>query len=150
MLPKLQLNWTTVHVPVYMNRRGMQLLTEVCLMLWTVRENFQDIMLLLTTSVGDHGTWKYSWIHCTVAVFKLIEWWFCQMRLRLQNQDFIRTERQSGNTLSNHQLTWRLNGLIFSFLASIGIQLYWYHLRFTIRRWNFEACTEHFEPFESS
>ena len=45
------------------------------LTLWTVRENLPDILLLLTYSVGDHGTCKNCSIHCT-DVFKLLEWSF--------------------------------------------------------------------------
>ena len=38
---------------------------------------------------------------------------FCQVALQLQNQDFIRAERQSGNDLSDRELTHSLTGLFF-------------------------------------
>jgi len=59
-------------------------------------------------------TCNESRIRCTDIVFKLLERWFCQMTLRFKKQDFIRAERQSGNALSDHELTRGLNELIFS------------------------------------
>ena len=56
-------NWATMLIPVYTHGREIELLIDVCLMLWTVWKNMQYRGALLTLSVGDHCTWKYSQIH---------------------------------------------------------------------------------------
>ena len=58
-----------------------------------VEKNLQNILPLLTFSVGDHGACKYSWFHCTVV---------CQMTL--QTFKFYTDRKQSGFELGTFLL----------------------------------------------
>ena len=101
-----------------MNRRGFETLTEV-LYVWCCNtggcliKKIQDILRIVTLSVGDHRTFNYSHIHYTYVVFKLpylncyFVGWHCNFRIWI-----LLSERQSGNASSRLDLTHSPNGLL--------------------------------------
>ena len=51
--------------------------------LWTVWENIQDILQLLTFIVGDHCRSKNSQINYADAIYMLLQWYICQVMMLL-------------------------------------------------------------------
>jgi len=71
-------------------------------------ERVEDIVLLLTFSVGERCTCNYSQSHSTDIVFKLLELWFLSDDAAVMNSGFYSSRVTARGSFK------RLSGLLFS------------------------------------